>query len=86
MITISSLVKEKEINDLKVLIENHHSYTGSEVAGKILSNWPDEIEKFKKVMPNDYKQMLEEMEKAQNEGYQGEEMLTIAFERKVAAK
>ena len=55
------------------------NYTGSSVAGNILNNWNESIKKFRKVMPNDYKQMLEEIEKAENEGYNGEEMLTVAF-------
>jgi len=86
MVTISSLNKDKEISELKSLIEKHMNYTGSSVAGNILNNWNESIKKFRKVMPNDYKQMLEEIEKAENEGYNGEEMLTVAFERKVAAK
>ena len=86
MITISGLTKDKELKELKVLVENHKKYTNSDVADKILSSWNESVKKFKKVMPNDYKQMLEEIEKAQNEGYEGEEMLTVAFQRKVAAK
>lgn len=85
MITVSPIDKDEEIRQLKTLIGNHKDYTGSLVADNILNNWAKSLKKFKKVMPIDYKQMLDEMEKASNEGYEGEEMLTVAFERKIAA-
>lgn len=86
MITISNVKLDEEINELKALIKNHEQYTGSTVAGKILKDWDKSIKKFKKVMPIDYKEMLDEIDKAKSEGYTGEEMLTVAFKRKVAAK
>ncbi|MEX1376891.1 MAG: glutamate synthase large subunit [Eubacteriales bacterium] len=86
MITIAVPEIDEEIEQLKALITNHQKYTGSTVAEKILKDWDKSLKKFKKVMPIDYKEMLDEIEKATKEGYEGEEMLTIAFERKVAAK
>jgi len=86
MITISGVEIDEEINQLKALIDNHKNYTDSTVAENILSDWNESIKKFKKVMPIDYKEMLDEMDKARKEGYTGEQMLTIAFERKVASK
>ena len=35
--------------------------TGSEVAKSILNSWDNEITKFVKVMPTDYKRVLNEM-------------------------
>ena len=86
MITISGVEIDEEVNQLKALIDKHKDYTDSTVAENILSSWNDSIKKFKKVMPIDYKQMLDEIDKARKEGYTGEQMLTIAFERKVATK
>ena len=74
MITVSSLESAAEIDQLKNLIENHKKYTGSETADKILSSWDISLKAFKKVMPNDYKQMLDEIAKARGEGLEGEEM------------
>ena len=52
---------EKDLLELRYLIENHLNYTGSRVAEKILSNWEQEILHFIKVMPTDYKRVLMEM-------------------------
>jgi len=43
------------------LIENHARYTGSTVASEVLNNWTNELPRFKKVMPTDYKRVLMEM-------------------------
>ncbi|NQX88426.1 MAG: glutamate synthase large subunit [Halioglobus sp.] len=51
----------EDIEELRMLIENHRRYTGSTVAEHLLSNWKTEISRFVKVMPTDYKRVLEEM-------------------------
>ena len=43
------------------LITNHFTYTGSVVAEKIIESWDIEVERFIKVMPTDYKRVLNEM-------------------------
>ena len=56
-------IKVKEdIAELKELIENHFKYTKSTVAKKILDNWKKELHNFSKVMPTDYKRVLQEMD------------------------
>ena len=57
---IESLLEE-DLKDLKELITNHFNYTGSVVAEKIIESWDIEVEKFIKVMPTDYKRVLNEM-------------------------
>ena len=56
-----------EGNMLKKFITQHHQYTNSMVASHILSLWSIEIKHFVKVMPLDYKRVLEQqaLEKAQ---------------------
>jgi len=46
---------------LKRLIENHYNYTGSQTAENILKNWEENLTHFTKVMPNDYKRILDEL-------------------------
>ena len=58
---LESLVSTADINELRRLIENHQRYTGSTVAADILGNWKSELARFVKVMPTDYKRVLEEM-------------------------
>lgn len=52
---------EADILEIKTLIENHERYTGSTVARQILDNWETELSRFVKVMPTDYKRVLQEI-------------------------
>jgi glutamate synthase (NADPH/NADH) large chain len=51
---------DEEIAELFELIEYHFIYTKSEVARKVLDQWPTNLNQFTKVMPTDYKRVLEE--------------------------
>ena len=60
---------EEDLSDLKGLILKHKNYTESTVADNILKNWENASKKFVKVMPTDYKRVLNEMKiKRQNNG------------------
>jgi glutamate synthase (NADPH/NADH) large chain len=63
------------------LLERHHELTGSVVAGHILEAWTLEASSFRKVMPRDYRRVLEEIRTAEAEGL-GEE---ATLERVMAA-
>jgi len=58
---LETLQAPHDIEELRGLIENHREYTGSTVAAHILDNWKSELPRFVKVMPTDYKRVLEEM-------------------------
>lgn len=60
MVDLDPLVEDEDIGELKQLIERHLAYTGSTVASKILSAWGGQISKFVKVMPKDYKRVLQQ--------------------------
>lgn len=51
-------VQYEDVTELKTLIENQYKYTGSAVAKRLLENWDDELERFVKVFPRDYKAVL----------------------------
>ena len=57
---LETLEAEDDIKELKQMLRNHLLYTGSTVAKKILSDWEIEGSFFLKVMPTDYKRVLEE--------------------------
>jgi glutamate synthase (NADPH) large chain len=44
--------------EIKVMIEKHFKYTGSDPAEWIIENWEVASEHFVKVMPKDYKAVL----------------------------
>ncbi len=66
LVSLESVSEEKDLNNLKRLIKLHKKHTGSNNAARILSNWEYMIKNFVKVMPNDYKRILEEREVNQN--------------------
>jgi glutamate synthase (NADPH/NADH) large chain len=49
-----------DMAELLELIEQHYSYTGSTVARQVLDQWPDILAQFLKVMPKEYKLVLAE--------------------------
>ncbi|MCB1176658.1 MAG: glutamate synthase large subunit, partial [Leptospiraceae bacterium] len=62
MVELERLVDKEEIDWLLHLITRHKEYTGSKRAEEILNNWEEELKKFIKVMPTDYKKALIRME------------------------
>lgn len=48
--------------ELKFLVRNHGWYTSSRKAFNILENWNEELQHFIKVMPRDYKKVLQQNE------------------------
>jgi glutamate synthase (NADPH/NADH) large chain len=52
-----------DIAELKTLISRHLEYTESTVAAQILANWDTALAQFVKVMPTDYKRVLNERAK-----------------------
>lgn len=56
-----------DIAELLNLITLHHEYTESKVAERILNRWPDVLSQFIKVMPTDYKRVLAERQKHDEE-------------------
>ncbi|MEX0937965.1 MAG: glutamate synthase large subunit [Pirellulales bacterium] len=53
--------------ELLEMIELHHRYTGSTVAQRVLDQWPDVIDQFVRVMPTDYKRVLKDRQKHDEE-------------------
>jgi len=65
------LVKSKDEEILLSLIKNHIEYTNSNQANRIIKNWKNEINKFKKVIPRDYAKILEKAEMKRTEKING---------------
>jgi len=59
--------EEEDIQELRNLIEEHRKLTGSTVAEKILNEWEAMLPKFVKVFPTDYRRVLEERKKKQEQ-------------------
>ncbi|MCW8934807.1 MAG: glutamate synthase large subunit [Gammaproteobacteria bacterium] len=66
MVELETVSAAEDINELKTMIENHLKYTGSAVAERLLKDWDGALSQFVKVMPTDYKRVLEEQKKKAN--------------------
>ncbi|ALC81284.1 MULTISPECIES: glutamate synthase large subunit [Bacillus] len=80
MVDFEKLIDENEIHELKEMIVNHFNHTDSKRAAQILENWEEEIQNFVKVIPNDYKKMVEKINEQKAAGFSDEEAMMFAFE------
>ena len=62
------------------MIHRHAQYTRSQRAFKVLALWEEMTPKFVKVIPKDYKRMLQCMRRVEQTGLSGEEAVMAAFE------
>ena len=57
-LNLDRVVIDEDILQLRTLIENHYNATQSALAQRILEHWEQELPKFIKVFPEEYKQAL----------------------------
>ena len=67
MVDLEHVIEEEDVAALRRMIEDHLHYTGSRNAARVLDAWQDMLPKFVKVMPTDYKRVLEERKRRQEE-------------------
>ena len=63
MVSLEKPDSDADRSNLHTLLENHVKFTGSTVAKAMLDDWANEVRWFVKVMPNDYKRVLEALAK-----------------------
>jgi glutamate synthase (ferredoxin) len=80
MVGLETLEDPEEIADLQELIQHHVNYTQSAKGQAVLANWELNIPKFVKVMPKDYKRVLQAIKNALEAGLSGDDALNAAFE------
>lgn len=60
MVELGKVQDPAEIAELRSLIEDHRHFTGSQIADRVLRDFHHMLPKFVRVMPLDYKRVLEE--------------------------
>ena len=60
MVELETLEDETSISEILRLLELHHEYTDSPLAEAIMNDWDNSLKKFIKVMPIDYKRVMNE--------------------------
>jgi glutamate synthase (ferredoxin) len=69
-----------EQEEVRQIIRRHAEYTGSSRAQELLADWGRSVARFVKVLPRDYKRMLEAIRRVEASGLSGEAALQAAFE------
>jgi len=80
MVGLEKVEEKAEADELYALIKKHADCTKSQKAFKVLALWDEMLPKFVKVMPKDYKRVLQALRKAEQDGLTGDEALNAAFE------
>ncbi|MCE1253473.1 MAG: glutamate synthase subunit alpha, partial [Anaerolineae bacterium] len=81
MVDLDALEDPDEINEVEKMIRRHAKYTASTLALSILARWKESQPRFVKVMPRDYKRMLESFKNAESSGLSGDALVMAAFEQ-----
>jgi glutamate synthase (NADPH/NADH) large chain len=79
MVAIETLTDDDR-DQLKSIVERHREMTGSQAADRMLSSWSVEVSKFRKIMPTDYRRVLEVLESAEREGLSESEAINRVME------
>ncbi|MDO4618992.1 MAG: glutamate synthase large subunit [Lachnospiraceae bacterium] len=58
MVQMDAVENKSDVAQLKQLLEKHYEYTASKKAKAILDDFREELPRFKKIIPTDYKKML----------------------------
>jgi glutamate synthase (NADPH/NADH) large chain len=74
MVDLDAL-EEDDIEWLRDTVRAHERETGSPVAARLLARWHEELRHFKKVMPKDYKRVLEAARTAEERGLDADEAI-----------
>ncbi len=67
MVALEPLEEEDE-EFLRETVRKHHAETESTVAAEVLERWHTNVRHFKKVMPNDYRRVLDAIASAEEQG------------------
>ena len=79
MVSSEALTSKYDVLELKEIIQQHVAYTNSEKGKEILDNFGDYLPKFKKIMPHDYKRMLNAIVQMEEKGLSSEQAQIEAF-------
>ncbi|MFZ2655321.1 MAG: glutamate synthase large subunit [Victivallales bacterium] len=67
MVDLEQVVLSEDVFELKKMIENHYKITGSRKAEQILNDWENSLPLFVKVFPMEYRKVLGQMMKEDEE-------------------
>ena len=71
---------QRDMQEVEELLKRHAIYTHSARAWQLLALWQETAPKFVKVMPKDYRRVVEALQVAEANGLVGDDALMAAFE------
>jgi glutamate synthase (NADPH/NADH) large chain len=80
MVQLYPLDDTDEIELVHEMIRRHAEYTDSQRARHVLDSWQELVPKFVKVLPNDYKRVMEAQQRMEASGMSADEAAMAAFE------
>jgi glutamate synthase (ferredoxin) len=83
MVQLFPLSDPEETAQIRRLLERHVEYTGSTRAKALLDDWQTTVSRFIRVVPNDYRRVLEAQARMRERGLSEEEAEMAAFEENV---
>ena len=78
MVDLESSLSEEDADALRDIIRRHLEETNSAVATTVLDRWHQHVRSFKKVMPKDYRRVLDAIATAEEHGHNVEEAVMAA--------
>ena len=79
LVAIEKLENKYDVEELKQMITDHVSYTNSVKGKEILDHFDEYLPKFKKIIPNDYKKMMNTIVQMEEKGLNSEQAQIEAF-------
>jgi glutamate synthase (ferredoxin) len=79
LVALENVTSKYDVIELRKMIEEHVNSTGSEKGKRILENFEEYLPKFKKIIPHDYKRMLNTIVQMEEKGLSSEDAQIEAF-------
>lgn len=79
LVSSEAVTEKYDVLELKNMIAEHVKYTGSEKGKRILDNFMEYLPKFKRIIPHDYRRMLQTIAQMEEKGLSNEQAQIEAF-------
>lgn len=79
LVSLEPVTDKYDVLELKQIITEHVAYTNSKKGKEVLDNFSEYLPKFKKIMPHDYKKMLNMIVQMEEKGLSSEQAQIEAF-------
>lgn len=79
LVSLEPVTNKYDVLELKQMVTEHVAYTNSKKGKEVLDNFGEYLPKFKKIMPHDYKKMLNMIVQMEEKGLSSEQAQIEAF-------